>query len=111
MFFGNKASQIEKYAKKRNSAKLVTMIKDSDPEVRSLAIKALGTLGDETAVNTLISLLTDPDQATRMTVINSMGGMANQVLKSHLQHMIMTETNEDIKKAIRAAIAKIPNKN
>jgi HEAT repeat protein len=111
MFFDDKATQIEKCCQKRNSAKLVGLVKDSKPEIRILAIKALAKIGDENAVNTLLENLNNPDPATRLEVIRASGTMNNQTIKSHLQHLIQTETNEDIKKVIREAISDIPNRN
>lgn len=111
MLFGDKSAQIEKLAQKKNSAKLVAMIQDKKPEIRLQAIKALGTVGDDTAINALINLFTAPDTDTKIAAIKSAGGSGRQVIKSHLQYMIQTETNENVKAAIHEALAKIPNKN
>ncbi|MEA4889510.1 MAG: HEAT repeat domain-containing protein [Clostridiaceae bacterium] len=110
MLFADKGTKIERYAKKRNSAKLVALLTDKKQDIRVLAIKALGTIGDEAAVNSLIDLLGDPDPAIRLATVQSMGVMENQVTKTHLQHLNETETDESVKAAIRETILKIPNK-
>ena len=111
MLFASKASKIEKYAQKKNSAKLIPLLKDSKTEIHIQAIKALGTISDDKAVNELIALLSDPDPAIRLEVIKSMGNMGNQSIKSHLQHLIQVESDETMKQAIRDSIARIPKKN
>lgn len=110
MLFADKSTSIERYAKKKNSAKLVPLLRDKKPEIRIQAIKAMGTIGDETCVNEMIALLSEPDKAVRLEVIKSMGTMGNQVIKSHLQHLIQSETDETLKQAIRQSISQIPNK-
>jgi HEAT repeat protein len=111
MYFGDKESMVEKLAQKKNSKKLVALLKDRQPEIRKQVIVALGKIGDEMSVNTLIGMLSDPDPATRKVVIASMGGMANQTIKSHLQHLITTEKDASVKQAISDALARIPKVN
>jgi len=111
MFFDDKPTQIEKLSKKRNSEKLVTFLSDSKPEIRILAVKALGAIGDDKAVNALIGCLSDREPSVRLAAIQVVGTMRNQTLKSHLQHIILTEKDETVKTALQAAIAGIPNAN
>ena len=111
MIFDDKTTRIDKYAKKRNSTKIVAMINDSNPEIRIQAIKALGAIGDDTAINALINHLSDSDPITRLEVIKTMGTMENQTIKTHLQHLIQVETDEDIKQVIRDSITEIPDTN
>lgn len=111
MFFDDKPTQIEKAAKKGNSEKLVSFLGDSKPEIRILAIKALGSIADDKAVNALIGCLSDSEPTVRLAAINVVGSMRNQTLKSHLQHIILTEKDESVKTALQAAIANIPNTN
>lgn len=111
MFFGAKVEKIDHYIQKKDSAKLIALLKDNKPETRAKAIQAMGKLGDEQSVNTLIALLSSPDKELRLEAIKSVGNTENQTIKSHLQHIIQTETDETFKKAIRESIAKIPNKD
>jgi HEAT repeat protein len=110
MLFDDKATKIQKYTKKKNSAKLVALLRDHSQDIRFQAIRALGLVNDELAVNTLIGLLSDQDPATRKEAIISMGDMDNQTIKTHLQHLIKTESNDDVKKAIQEALKKMPHK-
>lgn len=111
MFFDDKPAQIKKLAKKKNSEKLVGFLDDNKPEIRIGAVEALAEIGDDRSVNALIGSLRDPDSSVRMAVIKVIGSMKNQTLKSHLQHSILTEKDETVKEALRAAIANIPNTN
>lgn len=111
MFFDDKPTQIEKLLKKRNSEKLVAFLNDSKPEIRILAVNALGAIGDDKAVNALIGCLSDREPTVRMAAIKVVGTMRNQTLKSHLQHIVQTEKDEVVKAALQAAIAAIPNTN
>ncbi|MEA4888648.1 MAG: HEAT repeat domain-containing protein [Clostridiaceae bacterium] len=111
MLFADKSTKIAQYIQKKNSAKLVLLLKDSKPEIRMQAIKALGSVGDDKAINALITLLADPDKNVRLEAIKSMGSTGNQTVRSHLQHLIQIEPDETLKQAIRDAIAKIPNKD
>jgi HEAT repeat protein len=111
MLFINKTRQIELYAKKGKSAKLTALLKNSKPEIRIQVIHALGQINDDIAANALINQLSDTDPATRLAVISTMGTKNNQIIKSHLQHLIQVETDESIRQVIRKAIAEIPNKN
>lgn len=111
MIFGDKATKIEHSIQKGNSAKLVPLLKDKDLNVRVKAIQGLGKIGDDHSINALIGLLSDSNQTVRLETIKSMGETGNQTVRSHLQHLIQTETDEDVKKSIREAIAKIPAKD
>ena len=110
MFFTDKATQIERFTKKKNSTKLVSLLTDKDKDVRVQVIVALGAIGDEAAINNLIALLGDSDPVIRAAVATSMGEMCNQTAKTHLQHLMERETDETVRKAIREAFGKIPNK-
>jgi HEAT repeat protein len=111
MLFMNKARQIKIYVEKGKSAKLAALLQTDKPETRIQVIHALGKLDDDIAANALINQLSDPDPATRLEVIKTMGTKNNQIIKSHLQHLVQVETDESIKKIIREAISDIPNKN
>ncbi|NCC48957.1 MAG: HEAT repeat domain-containing protein [Clostridia bacterium] len=107
MLFGDKASKIDKLVGKRNSAKLVALIKDKNPDIRIKAIKALGQIGDDTSINNLTILLHDQDKVSRKAAIESMGETGNAVAKTHLQYYIEKEDDQELVKAARSSIAKI----
>ncbi len=110
MIFGDKSAQIEKYAQKHKSSKLVSLLKDKKKDVRIQAIKALGQVGDDTATNNLIIMLHDPDKDIRMASIQAMGDMGNSVTKTHLQYYIEKETDKELIEAARHAIFAISKK-
>lgn len=110
MIFGDKMAQIEKYAQKNKSSKLVSLLKDKKKEVRIQAIKALAKVGDDTATNNLIVMLHDPDKDIRMATIEAMAEMGNGVTKTHLQYYIEKETDKELIEAARHAIFSISKK-
>ena len=110
MIFGDKSAQIEKYAQKHKSTKLVSLLKDKKKDIRIQAIKALAKIGDDTATNNLIIMLHDPDKDIRMATIEAMGEMGNGVTKTHLQYYIEKETDKELISAARHAIFNISKK-
>lgn len=111
MLFAPKATKIDKYAQKKDSTKLVALLNDNKPEIRVQVIKALGMIGDEKSINALINLISSSDKAMRLEAIKSLGNTHNQTVKSHLQHLILAETDEEVKRITRESIAKIPNRD
>ncbi len=107
MIFGDKTAQIERYAQKNKSVKLVAMLNDRKKDVRIKAIKALASIGDDTAVNNLIIMLHDPDKEIRMATIEGMAEMGNGVTKTHLQDYIEKEKDEELVAAAKHAIFNI----
>ncbi len=111
MLFGDISSKIEKYTKNKNSEKLISLLKKSDPAIRKQVIKALGTIDDDKSMHALINQMNDLDPETRLEVIRTMGTMNNQMIKSHLQHLVKVEKDESILQVIKQSISNIPNKN
>lgn len=107
MVFGDKKARIDKLAEKEKSTKIVPMLKDKKKDVRLKAIEGLSKIGDDAAVNNLIIMLHDPDKEIRMATIKAMGEMGNNVTKTHLQHYIEKETDEELIEASRHSIAAI----
>lgn len=110
MLFGSKSAKIENLIQKKKSAKLVALLNDKQAEIRLQAIRGLGSIGDEKSVNALIGLLYDPDENIRKETIKTMGDMNNQTIKSHLQHMSLTEQDITMKILIDSSLRKIPQK-
>ncbi|PKK91536.1 MAG: hypothetical protein CVV64_07215 [Candidatus Wallbacteria bacterium HGW-Wallbacteria-1] len=67
---------------------LVSMLDDSNPEVRISAIRVLGEVGDESMVPVLASRLTDEDRSVQRVIINALGQTGSPsaipVLESYL---------------------------
>lgn len=110
MIFGNKIGKIESYLKKGKAAKIVPLLMDKKLEVRLQAIKALGSIGDDTSVNNLILLLTDSDPAIRKQAAASMGDIGKDVCKTHLQSRVKVEKDEEVLKAVHDSIMRISQK-
>lgn len=110
MIFGNKINKIDSYLKKGKSVKIVPLLMDKKQEVRLQAIKALGSIGDDTSVNNLILLLTDSDPVIRKQAAASMGDIGKDVCKTHLQSRVKVEKDEEVLKAIHDSIMRISQK-
>jgi len=110
MIFGDKIKKIDSYVKKGKSVKIVPLLMDKKQDVRLQAIKALGSIGDDTSVNNLIILLTDPDAVVRKQVATSMGDIGKDVCKTHLQSRVKIEQDENVLNAIHDSIMRISKK-
>ncbi len=110
MIFGDKSKKIDTYVKKGKSVKIVPLLMDKKQDVRLQAIKALGSIGDDTSVNNLIILLSDPDAVIRKQVAASMGDIGKDVCKTHLQSRVKVEQDEHVLDAIHDSIMRISKK-
>jgi HEAT repeat protein len=101
-------SPFEHFIKHGNSQKIIPSLDSKNLETRIAAIDALGRIADDHAMNALIGMIGHPDQPTRLAAVKALGITGKQTGKSHLQHLLIVEKNEEVIKAIRAAIASIP---
>jgi len=101
-------SPFASFIKSKNSQKVIPSLSNKSPETRIAAIDALVQIADEHAMNALIGIIGHPDLSTRLAAIAALGAMGKQTGKSHLQHMLAMEKDEQVKAAIRQAIASIP---
>ncbi len=107
MIFGDKAKKIESYVKKRKSAKIIPLLMDKKQDIRLEAIKALGEIGDDHAVNNLIIMLQDSDPEIRRQTAVSMGDIGKDVCKTHLQNRVKVEKDEKVLEAVHDSIMRI----
>src|SRR3954453_3479432 len=66
-------AEIHDAARRRDSARLVQALRDTDGENRSLAAHYLGRLHSSEAVPALIESLDDPSEMGRMSVLRALG--------------------------------------
>ena len=110
MIFGDKTKKIDGYVSKGKSVKIVPLLMDRKKDVRLKAIKALGSIGDDTSVNNLILLLSDPDPEIRKQTATSMGDIGKDVCKTHLQSRVKIEKDEDVLASVHDSIMRISQK-
>lgn len=102
---GEILTNMGKYAVKT----LLPYLKNNDFDVRKFACDILGIIGDESIVNNVTPLLTDPDKNTMLSAIETLGNL--QAI-SALDSLIMVyESSEDVKPFVIEAIGKIGGEN
>lgn len=89
-----KIEKINHYAKKGNLKKLSNYCTSDDSELRRACAAALGDMGTEEAKNTLISMINDPDLATKKAVITSLGKIGDKGSTEYIRHA-MDHSSDD----------------
>lgn len=107
MFGGSKTSKIEKAVAKRNASVLIALAGEKDKEIRDAAIAGLGKVKNEDSYNALIAMLRSPDAAIRVAVADALADSGDGKARAHIDHMLSAETDENVKTALRKAIAKL----
>lgn len=105
--FGNSVKKVEQLKSKGKADKLAALTGDRKEDVRLAAIAALGEVGGETAVNTLVTLLLSPEDSTRLAAANAMGVMKNPRMRVNVVHQLQRETNPEVKAALEKALLSI----
>ncbi len=106
--------RIAKFVAKGKSEKVVSLLKNKDAAVRKAAIEALGKIGDDNSLNTLVVLLRDPDAATRIGAVQALGQFSRgdtrgSTARTHLQHLKTNEDDPQVTQAIEEAFAALSN--
>ena len=107
--FGNKMGAIEKAIKKNNSGALIDLAGNKDAEVSMAAIAGLGSIGDQEAVNFLISQLGNPQAEVRVAVAKAMGVIGDKHTKAFVSAQMSKETDEAVRQALTEAMSHIKN--
>ena len=108
--FGNIDAKIEKLAQRGKSIELAKMLDHAGMANSLKIIPLLGQIGDDKAVNALISYLGVKNQDIRIAAVKALGATGDQTAKSHLQHLVQVEKDEKVLDVIRQAITEIPLK-
>ena len=109
MLFGNKKDSIAKAVAKGKEAGVLKYINDKDMEVRLAAIAAIGKVGKDDGFNAMVPLLHDANPTLRAAAAAAIGEIGNVHGKAHLSRQLQNETDEKVKEALKAAMAKIAN--
>ena len=106
--------KIHKYKKSENVEKIGEYIRSTDIEVVKAALDALVEIGNDVAAETISASIDDPRAEVRTMIAQKIGEMNTdenlEYAKSNLLHRLQKETDEDVKKAIMAALEKISSK-
>jgi HEAT repeat protein len=108
----SKLEKISKLVQKGKSEKLAALAGNKDPEVRQAAIHALGEIGDERSLNTLVVLIRSDDANDRAEAVRALGELAirdsrNTAAKTHLQYLKTNEKEPAVIKALEETMNKI----
>ena len=99
----SKLEKIQELAEKKKTAKLVKLTHDGDNEVRAAAFRALGSCGDEQAMETCQNAIRDPEPAIRLAVAEAFQKMGDDHVSEALRHQMMEETDPQLKEAFKLA--------
>lgn len=99
--------KILKYAESGKIDKLVDIADGKDMEMAKAAIAALAKVKKDESFNYFVSNLRTPNKERRLAIISAMGDYGAARGKTHLRHLIDTETDPDIVATAKVADAKL----
>ena len=107
-----KQKRIAKFVAKGKTDKVISLLKNKDIAVKQAAIAALGEIGDDNCLNTLVVLLRDPDAAIRQSAVRALGTFStsdtrSSTAKTHLHHLKTNEKAPDVIQALEETFALI----
>ena len=111
MLFGSKTEKIEKAIEKKHESALIAFAHDKDKQTRLSAIIGIGKIGTDEGFNCLIPMLGDADPDVRAASATALGELGNAHAHAHLSFHLKSEQDENVKKALQAALAKIKDKD
>ena len=91
----------------KDSGELIKDLKDKDSSVRRHAIKMLGIIGDEKAVDALILVLKDKNRFVRQEAIVALGKIGSERVVEPLTHALGEEGDEFAQDSIRKVLEKL----
>lgn len=107
MLFGNKTKRVESAIAHKKPAKLVELGKDKNEAVALAAIKGLGQVGGEDAVNFLVTQLRHIKPEFRAAAATSLGQIGDPHAKAHISGVLRFEKDAATVQAMHAAMAKL----
>ena len=103
MLFGNKTKQVESAIDHKKADKLIALAKDKDEAVALAAVKGLGVVGGEDAINFLVTQL----RHIKPAAATSLGEIGDPHAKAHISGVLKFEKDTATIQAMHAAMAKI----
>jgi hypothetical protein len=86
---------------------LVELLANDDEDIRHMAVKALGAIGDRRAVLPLIGALGDPDEYVRSAAAHALGALRDSRARARLAALEHHDAYADVRKAAKQALAEI----
>jgi HEAT repeat protein len=99
--------KIEKFARKEKIDKLIKIADGKNVELATKAIEALATVKKDESFNYLVICLRNPNKDIRLAAIRGLGDIGFERCRTHLAHVIDTDTDKDIIEAAKEASLKI----
>lgn len=103
--------KVASWEKKKKESKLIKAISDSNIEIQTAAIKALGNVGGEKALNSLISLLRDANPTIRSAAVEALGNMANPRSEEFVKQISLNDSDENVRQLAVEALKKIKERS
>lgn len=104
--FPNPFKRIERFAEKKNTVALLSMLHDSRETVRLAAIRALGWCVDDDAFNALAPLLHASESSVRRTAALALGDMGRPDGCACIERQMRVEKDEQVLSAMRVALCR-----
>ncbi len=104
----SKLAKVQKCIEKKKASELVKLAKDSDKEVRLVAIAGMEQLSSHAFLNELVAMMDDPDEEIRIAVIHAIGEARDRGVDTHLRYYLERESREPVREAILEALKKMP---
>lgn len=89
---------------------LIARLHDENPQLRVIAARLLGAIGDEQAVGPLIKMLNDVDTRDRIAVIEALGDLCNMKASAPIGRFLNDE-DEWTRRAVIISLGQIGEKN
>lgn len=99
--------KIEKFAKKEKIDKLIVIAEGKNIELAKEAIAALATIKKDESFNHLVVSLRNPNKEIRLAAIRAMGDIGYDRGRTHLAHLIDTDSDNEIVEAAKEASLKL----
>ena len=101
-----KEKKLAKLVENQDAGRIIEMITEKDVALSLKAAAALGKVpGNDDAYNMLITLLRSPMAKMRVVAVNALAEMADQKARAHVDHNYLSETDEEVREAMRQAMA------
>ncbi|MCA9462595.1 MAG: HEAT repeat domain-containing protein [Nitrospira sp.] len=90
------------------TSQLVTLLKDSQPEIRRTAALSLGKISEPTAIGSLIQSLSDPDEEVRQWSVWALGTFGDHLTQEGILALIqmLADPSERVKQSASMALGR-----
>lgn len=107
---GISLAKIQKWERKKNSKKLLSVLNNDDLEIRTHAIRALSGFDSLDVINQLVNLLRDQNPEIRLAAVETLGKIGSGKATEFVKFMIEKEGDEKVQEAAKVALSAIKEK-